>query len=126
MVVAATGSRPSPASNDSFSVLDPALTTRTASATRPDPVLHLGHVVADLPHVVPVAVALVDHPLVHDGGLAPEVRYAVDHVHDEVVAVEVVHHDHVEGRGRGAFLDVATHVDVRVVGAAVGEPVDQP
>ena len=41
-------------------------------------------------------------------------------------AVEVVEHHHVEG-GRGrALLLVAAHVDVVVVGAPVGETVDQP
>ena len=52
--------------------------------------------------------------------------HAVDHVDDEVEAVEVVEHDHVERRRRRALFLVAAHVQVRVVGAAVGEPVDQP
>src|SRR5581483_3541291 len=33
---------------------------------------------------------------------------------------------HVEGGGGGAFLFVAPHVEVAVVGAPVGESVDQP
>ena len=47
-------------------------------------------------------------------------------VHHQVEAVEVVEHDHVERRGGGALLLVAAHVQVVVVGAPVGEPVDQP
>ena len=58
--------------------------------------------------------------------LAPELRHAVDHVAGEVEAVEVVEHHHVERRRRGALLLVAAHVEVVVVGPAVGEPVDQP
>jgi hypothetical protein len=52
--------------------------------------------------------------------------HAVDHVDHEVEAVEVVEHHHVERRRRGALLLVAAHVDVGVVRAPVGEPVDQP
>src|SRR4051794_11461545 len=126
IVVAATGSRAAPSSSDSFSVLEPALTTRTRSPTRPDPVLHLRQVVADLADVVPVPVALVDHLLVDERGLPAEPVYPVDHVHHEVVAVEVVHHHHVERGRRGALFDVAAHVDVAVIRAAVGEPVDEP
>ena len=45
---------------------------------------------------------------------------------DEVEAVEVVEHDHVERRRGRALLLVAAHVEVVVVRAPVGEPVDQP
>ncbi len=51
--------------------------------------------------------------------------HAVDHVDYEVEAVEVVEHHHVERRRGGALLLVAAHVDVVVVGAPVGETVDQ-
>ena len=51
---------------------------------------------------------------------------AVDHVDDEVEAVEVVQHDHVERRRRRALLLVAAHVDVLVVRAPVRQPVDEP
>ena len=37
---------------------------------------------------------------------------AVDRVDDEVKAIEVVEHDHVEGRGGRAFLLVAAHVEI--------------
>ena len=46
---------------------------------------------------------------------AAEPRDAVDHVHDEVEAVEVVEHDHVERRRGRALLLVAAHVEVVVV-----------
>ena len=50
---------------------------------------------------------------------------SVDDVDDEVETVEVVEHDHVERRGGGALLLVAAHVDVVVVGAPIGQAVDQ-
>ena len=47
------------------------------------------------------------------GGARREAGHAVDDVDDEVEAVEVVEHDHVERRGRRALLLVAAHVEVR-------------
>ena len=59
-------------------------------------------------------------------GTLTEARHPVDHIHDEVVAIHVVEHQNVEGsRGRPLFL-VAADVEVRVVGAPVGQPVNQP
>ena len=73
-----------------------------------------------------VAVADVDHPLSWCRRADRETWHPVDDVHDQPVPVEVCAYDHVErGRG-GALLLVAAHMQVRVVGAAVGEPVDQP
>ena len=57
---------------------------------------------------------------------SPACGNAVNDVHYEVEAVQIVQHRHVERRGDGALFLVAANVDVVVVGAAVGEPVDQP
>ena len=69
---------------------------------------------------------LVADGLLGVGGLGAELRHAIDHVGDEVKAVQIVHHDHVERRGGRAFFLVAAHVQVLVVGAAIGEPMNQP
>ena len=45
---------------------------------------------------------------------------------DEVETIEIVQHRHVERRGRRAFLLVAAHVKVVVIGAAIGQAMDQP
>ena len=58
--------------------------------------------------------------------LRSQAFYSVGYVGDEVEAVEVVHHHHVEWRSCRTLLFVAAHVQVRMVGAAVGQPVDQP
>ena len=50
----------------------------------------------------------------------------VEHVDDQVVAVQIVEHDHVEGAGRRAFLFVAAHPQTTVIGAAIGEAVNEP
>ena len=69
---------------------------------------------------------LVAHRLLDVGGHGRSLRHAVDHVAGQVEAVEVVQHRHVERRGGGAFLLVAADVQVVVVGAAIGQAVDQP
>ncbi len=68
---------------------------------------------------------LVLHHLLQIGPLGAQVRQAIDHVLHEVESVQVVLHPHVEGRRDGAFFLVAADVQV-AVGAAVGQPVDQP
>ena len=55
-----------------------------------------------------------------------ESGHTIDHVHDEVEAIKVVEHDHVEWCRRRALFDEATGVQVRVVGASISEPVDEP
>jgi len=51
-------------------------------------------------------------------------RQAVDGVHHEVEAVQIVQHRHVEGRGDRALFLIAANVKVVVVRAAVGQPVE--
>jgi len=73
-----------------------------------------------------VAQALVDHRLAQVRRAFSQPRHAVDDVDDEVEAVHVVEHDHVERRRRGALLLVAPYVEMGVVGAPVGQAVDEP
>src|SRR4051812_7578216 len=87
----------------------------------PGPVGDLGQVGAVLADPGLVAGAGVGHGLAYGGGAYREAGDAVDDVHDEAVAVEVVADDHVEGCGGGAGLLVSAHVQVLVAGAAVGE-----
>jgi hypothetical protein len=80
---------------------------------------------------VPGDVLLVLDQLLGDGllgvgGPGAQAGDAVDHLLHEVEAVHLVEHHHVERRGGRALLLVAAHVQVGMVGAAVGEPVDQP
>src|SRR5664280_3911697 len=117
-------------SSASFKLLEPALTVSTRmralaafgsgrlrtrrrrpGAARPRPVAQLRRVVAMLAGVGAVAQPLIDHVLAQVGGPLEQPRNAVDHVHHEVEAVEVVEHHHVERRGGGALLLVSAHVD---------------
>jgi hypothetical protein len=72
-----------------------------------------------------VAKPLLDHLLAQPRRALSEPRHTVDHVDHEVKAVEVVEHDHVERRRRGALVVVSANVEVVVVIAPIGEPVDQ-
>src|SRR5262249_10682503 len=122
-----TGAAESSASTtDSLRLVEPALTTRMPPLIRPDPVADLGIVLAVLARVGARADPAVAHLLAQAAARLGEARDTVDHVHDEVEAVEVVEHDHVERRRGRALLLVAAHVQVPVVRAPVGEPVDQP
>ena len=79
-----------------------------------------------LADVLTVLDQLVAHGLLGVRGLAAELGQAIDHVPHQVEPVEVVHDGHVERRADRPFFLVAAHVHVLVVGAAVGQPVDQP
>ena len=112
-------------------LLEPALTTSDAHAARrsarPGPVADLRQVLAVRRACRRGARSRASTICWRSARRArPEPRHAVDHVHHEVEAVEVVEHHHVERRRGGALLLVAAHVEVVVVGAPVGEPVDQP
>jgi CRP-like cAMP-binding protein len=92
---------------------------------RPGPVSHLREVLALLAGVRAGLDALVGHQLADVAGRGGQPGDPVDHVHHQVVPVQVVQHDHVEGRGGGALLLVPADVEVGVPGAAVGQPVDE-
>ncbi len=95
-------------------------------AARPaTPVANVWSVVSRLASVGAVAQPLVGHPLAQVRGTLGEPRHPVDDVHDQVEAVEVVEHHHVERRRGGSFFLVAPDMHVGMVGAPVGEAVDQ-
>ncbi|GCB44069.1 hypothetical protein SNL152K_1354 [Streptomyces sp. NL15-2K] len=66
------------------------------------------------------------HPLPYGSGTYRQTGHAVDDVHDQPVAVQVVADHHVERRGGRTDLLVAAHVQVGVAGPAVGQAVDEP
>src|SRR5690348_6014856 len=49
-------------------------------------------------------------------GLGAELWEAIDDILDEMEAVHLIQYDHIERRGRGAFLLVAPNVQVFMVG----------
>ena len=103
-------------STRSLRLLDPALTTRTRTRRdqprRPAPSRAPPGCPRRLARVGAVAQALVDHLLAQLRRPLAEPGHAVDDVHHEVEAVEVVEHDHVERRRGRALLLVAADVEV--------------
>src|SRR2546429_8844781 len=92
----------------------------------PLPIPNLRQILAMLRDVLLVFDEFVADGLLGVGSLGTKLRHAVNHVRDEMKAVEVVHHHHVKrSRGR-AFFFVTAHVEGPVVGAAIGEPMNQP
>src|SRR5260370_38940736 len=87
-----------------LSELDPALTTRTRILVRPLPVRDVGRVFAVVARVLAVLQALVDHVRADLRRVLAESWRASADVRHAVAAVQVVEHDHVERRGRGALF----------------------
>jgi hypothetical protein len=81
-------------------------------------VANLRQVFAVFGDVLLVFDQLAPELLLQVDALVAGLRQAVDGVHDEVEAVQLVQHRHVKERGDGALFLVAADVDVVVVGAA--------
>ena len=131
--VVAASTVPSSSSRLSLRLLDPALTTRTLIARRQVQLQSRTsrQVLAVLGRSSPWCRTYAGARACRSrsracGADRPQPRHPVDDVDGEVVAVDAVHHAHVERRGRRPLLLVAADVDVRVVGPPVGQPVDQP
>ena len=73
----------------------------------PDPLGDFREIISVSPRPRPGLVPTIDHGLPGAGGLRGETRNPIDHVGDDVVTIEVVHHHHVERCCRGALLVIA-------------------
>ncbi len=60
------------------------------------------------------------------GRVITQFGHPVDHVRDQMEAVHIVAHDHVERRRRSAFFFVAAHVQIVMIGTPIGQAVNQP
>ena len=123
-----SSSSPAPSSR-SLRLLEPALTTRTRTALRPPAASSRGRRAGRRRARACTRGARRRSSTISwrsPAARCAEAGHPVDHVHDQVEAVDVVEHDHVERRRGRALLLVAAHVQVVVVRAPVGQPVDQP
>ena len=77
-------------------------------------------------NVLRVLDELLPDRLLDVGGARTKTRHPVDDVGDEVKPIEVVQYDHVERGGRRAFLLVAADMQVVMIGAAIGQAMDEP
>src|ERR1039458_6052005 len=92
----------------------------------PLPIANFGQVLAELFDVLLVLDELVLKLLLEIDAPVARLWQAINGGHDEVEAIQIIQHRHVEGRGDGPFFLVTADVQVLVVGAAVGQSVDQP
>ena len=92
----------------------------------PTPVLHLGHILAVLADVKLVTLHRAPVTVCRSLLLMLKPWNPADGVERELVAVEIVQHDHVEGRRRRAFLLVAAHMKIVMVVPPIGQPVNHP
>ena len=60
------------------------------------------------------------------GGAGAQTRHAVDDVDDQVEAVEIIQHHHVERRRGRPFFLVPANVQLMVIGPAIRQAMDQP
>src|SRR5438445_6443544 len=122
-----TSVRSSSSTRLTLSELEPALRTRTRNdLVWPDPIHDFGRILAVVPRVLSGAQPLIDHLLADVRRLRAQRRHAVDDVYDQVITIEIVEHDHVEWRGRRAFLLVSAHAVVGVIGTPVRAAMNQP
>src|SRR6266702_1480401 len=128
-----TGSAAEISNRPNLMLDEPALRTRTASdagmtstrLARPRPVADLRHVVAVLAYVARMLDQCIAELLLHMRGFGRKPWHALDRLDREVVAVELVEHDHVERRRRGAFFDEAADMQAGMVGAVISQAMDQ-
>ena len=93
---------------------------------RPLPIPDFGHVLPIGGDVLRVLDQLVADELFEMGGGITELGHAVDDVGNQVKAIQVVAHRHIERCGGSALFFVSPHMQVVMVGAAVGQAVNQP
>ena len=68
----------------------------------------------------------IAHKLLEVGGLVAQRGSAIHYILDQMKTVQIVAYRHIEWCRRATFLFVAPHMQIRVVGATIGQPVDQP
>src|SRR5215469_7632168 len=92
----------------------------------PFPARNLGHVVAVAFDIRLVIDEPVPDRLLSVSSPGSELRYAINHVADEMEAIEAVQYAHVERCRGGALFPVAAHVEVAMTLSPVGQPVNEP
>src|SRR5665213_3840035 len=97
----------------------------SAHLVRPDPVLDFGHVLAMLPDIPRVLEQLVAELLLDVRRAHGKSGDAVDDVDRQMISIEPVEHDHIERRRGGALLLEAVNMHLGMIGAVIGQAVNQ-
>ena len=90
----------------------------------PSPVGDILRIHAVLMGVGPVGQNCLLHALLDVGSAGAQARNPVDHISNQVEAVDLIIHRQLQRGVDVAFLLISAHMEVDVVGAVVGESVD--
>src|SRR6185503_4789655 len=93
---------------------------------RPLPLADFRQILAMLKNVFFMFDEFITDALLEISGLGSELRQAINGVGEQVKPVEMVFDRHVKRGGRGSFFLVTAHVQVPVVSAPIGQPMNQP
>src|SRR5262245_1904572 len=96
------------------------------SMLAPRPATHLDHVFTVLSYVLFVCNEFVADRLLRISSSGTQPGYAIDDVLDQMEAIHIIQDAHIKRRRRGSFFFIAAYVQVVVICACVGEPVDEP
>src|ERR1043165_6859733 len=87
----------------------------------PCPTADLRRIFAVFVNIFLVINERVANGLLDVGGPRAQLRQTVDHVLHEMISIYFIQHAHIERRGRRALFLVTAHVEIVMVGTAVGE-----
>ena len=87
---------------------------------RPAPVEDLRHVLAMLANIKLVTLHNGPVALVRVGALTAEALDPMDRIKRELIAIDFVQDDHVEGRCRCSFIAKSAHMDIVVIAPLIG------
>src|SRR5215203_2691262 len=102
------------------------LERRLGRGGAPLPIANFRHVLAVLSDIFFVLNEFFAKRLLGIGAARPQIGDTVNDIAGEMETVEIIENDHVERRSRGAFFFVASYMQVRMVGAPVSKPMNQP
>src|SRR5262245_53337896 len=91
----------------------------------PDPVTNLRHVLAVTNDVALVIDEFFTDRLLRVCGAPAKARHAVDDIGYQMKTIEIVQHNHVEGRRGSALLLVTADVEVVMVGPSIREAMNK-
>src|SRR5688572_13865841 len=92
----------------------------------PLPTADLGQVIPTFANILLVFEPLIAHQLFDVRATPLEFWHAVNDIHNQMKAIQIVQDDHIEWCSSRTLLLVSAHVEVSVVCPPVSQPVDQP
>ena len=92
----------------------------------PFPIPDFRHIVSVYGNVLFMFEQFIPHGLLDVGTNAFQFWYPVNHIHNKVKTVEIIHYDHIKRGGCGSFFFIATHMKIGVICSPVCQAMNQP